>query len=106
MPHTSPPRIVVLGGANYDYLARAVKLPKPGATEEGDLIGEAPGGKGANQSVAAARLGAAVSFIGRIGADERGERIIEAFKRDNIDCSCIVRDTEAPTGIALIHVDE
>ena len=98
--------IGVVGGANYDYLARGPKLPEPGATEQGDLIDDAPGGKGANQAVAAARLGARVAFVGRIGTDDRGDRIIASFHREHVDTTHLARDPEAPTGVALVHVDK
>ena len=96
--------IVVVGGANYDYLGRGAQLPRPGETRPGDLVDEAPGGKGANQAVAAARLGARVAFIGRLGMDERGARLLESFQREGVDTAAVVRDNEAPTGVALIMV--
>ncbi len=68
----NPWDIVVVGGANMDYLVRGKKLPKPGETVMGDRFQEAPGGKGANQAVAATRLGTRVALIARVGADERG----------------------------------
>src|SRR5436190_18443346 len=105
MARHSAPRIVVLGGANYDYLARAPKLPSPGDTVQGDLFEHAPGGKGANQAVAAARLGARVAFIGRIGQDENGERVLAALHREQVDTMHIIRDPNAPTGVALAQVD-
>ena len=97
--------IVVVGGANYDYLAKAETLPAAGQTVQGNLIDDAPGGKGANQAVAAARLGAQVTFIGRVGQDDRGDRVLAAFAREKIDARDVVRDDEAPTGVALVHVD-
>jgi ribokinase len=100
-----PADIVVVGGANYDYLARGAELPSPGDTVQGDLIDDAPGGKGANQAVAAARLGARVAFVGRIGEDERGGRVLAAFQREQVDTTHIVRDPTAPTGVALVQVD-
>lgn len=98
--------VVVVGGANYDYLARGEKLPDPGETAQGDFVHDAPGGKGANQAVGAARLGAKVAFIGRVGEDERGYRLLSAFDHARIDTSCVGRDPKAPTGVALIHVNE
>jgi ribokinase len=99
-------RIVVVGGANYDYLARAAELPAPGDTVQGDLIDEAPGGKGANQAVAAARLGANVAFVGRIGADDRGDRVLNAFLRERVDTKFVVRHATETTGVALVQVDQ
>jgi ribokinase len=100
-----PAEIVVVGGANYDYLVRAARLPAPGDTVQGDIIDEAPGGKGANQAIAAARLGARVAFVGRLGSDERGERLLAGFQRDHVQTALIIREATAPTGVALIHVD-
>jgi ribokinase len=73
---------------------------------QGDLINDAPGGKGANQAVAAARLGAHVAFVGRIGQDERGDRVLAAFQREQVDTKHVIRDATAPTGVALVQVDE
>jgi ribokinase len=97
--------VVVLGGANMDYLVRGERLPRPGETTQGDALDEAPGGKGANQAVAAARLGARVAFVGRVGADPRGELSIQALAREGIDTSRVRRDPGALTGVALILVD-
>jgi ribokinase len=97
--------VLVIGGANFDYLVKAPKLPGPGDTVVGEGLVEAPGGKGANQAVAAARLGARVAFAGRIGADERGRRILGQLADEQVDTSRCVRDPEAPTGVALIAVD-
>jgi len=97
--------IVVLGGANYDYSGFGAELPGPGDTLTGEGIDDAPGGKGANQAVAAARLGARVAFIGRVGRDDRGDRILAALQREGIDVSHVIRDPKAPTGVALIHVN-
>ncbi len=97
--------VLVVGGANYDYEIRAAALPRPGETVIGETLLEAPGGKGANQAVAAARLGAATAFVGRVGDDERGQRILAALARERIDTSRAIKDPEAPTGVALIAVD-
>jgi ribokinase len=72
---------------------------------QGETIDEAPGGKGANQAVAVARLGARAVFIGRIGEDERGDRLLNAFGLEEVDATHILRDANACTGVALIHVD-
>jgi len=97
--------VVVVGGANYDYSAFSEQLPGPGDTVEGGKIDDAPGGKGANQAVAAARLGARVAFIGRVGKDDRGDRIFAGLQREGIDTTHLRRDPKAPTGVALIHVN-
>jgi ribokinase len=98
--------IVVVGGANMDYLVRGPKLPKPGETAMGDEFQEAPGGKGANQAVAATRLGAHVSFVARVGRDERGKRILKRLKDEGVDTRYVPRDEEEQTGVALILVGE
>lgn len=97
--------VVVVGGANMDYLARGPSLPTPGATVQGSEFQEAPGGKGANQAVAAARLGARVALLARVGEDERGNAILERLAAEGVDARFIGRDRSAPTGVALIQVD-
>jgi ribokinase len=82
------------------------KIPAPGETVIGRDFVMAGGGKGANQAVAAARLGANVTFITRVGADIFGEKAIESFKKDGIQTDYISRDDKAPSGVALIFVDK
>src|SRR5262245_7163961 len=98
--------VVVLGGANTDYLIRGKQMPGPGQTVEGFEFQCAAGGKGANQAVAAARLGANVAFIGRVGADERGDALAAQLKAEGVDCRFLARDRRRPTGAALIMVAE
>lgn len=98
--------IVVLGGVNMDYLVRGKMLPKPGETVMGDLFLEAPGGKGANQAVAATRLGARVALVSRVGVDRRGKEILKRLKEEGVATHHIVRDKDDPTGVALIMVGE
>src|SRR6266545_208779 len=98
--------IVVIGGANMDYLVRGDKLPKPGETAMGNLFQEAPGGKGANQAVAAARLGARVALVTCVGRDERGKAILKRLKDEGINTKYSVEDEREPTGVALILVGE
>jgi ribokinase len=97
--------VVVAGGANMDYLIRGGRLPSPGETVHGDTFDEAPGGKGANQAVAAARLGARVAFIGRVGKDGRGDLVLERLRESNVNTEHVGRDPGAATGVALIMVD-
>jgi ribokinase len=97
--------IVVVGSLNMDLVVRAPHHPKPGETIIGSDFRTFPGGKGANQAVAAARLGATVKMIGRVGTDAFGESLLQTLAKDNVDTSHILRDSEAPTGIALITVD-
>lgn len=104
MSRKSTSDIVVVGGANMDYLVRGKKLPKPGETVMGDVFQEAPGGKGANQAVAATRLGARVALVSRLGVDRRGKEILKRLKEEGVDTHLIVRDRDDPTGVALIMV--
>ena len=96
------PRITVVGSANIDHVARCVRLPRPGETLTDAEFERVPGGKGANQAVAAARLGAAVKFIGRIGRDDL---VLRSLDREGIDTSGVTRD-DGETGVALILVDD
>lgn len=100
-----PARVCVLGSVNMDLVARAPRLPEPGETVLGGPFGAFPGGKGANQAVAAARMGAAVAFIGRVGADSNGRALRGALAREGLDLSALSETREAATGVALITVD-
>lgn len=73
---------------------------------EGDVFQEAPGGKGANQAVAVARWDARVRVVARVGADDRGRALVARLAAEGVDTRYIVRDTEAPTGVALVMVNE
>lgn len=99
-------KIVVVGSSNTDMVLSTPGFPLPGQTLLGDNFFIAQGGKGANQAVAAARAGAQVVFIARLGNDELGERARELYEADNIDTSYLTIDAEAPTGVALILVDK
>ncbi len=96
-----PPRITVVGSANIDHVARCERLPRPGETVTDAVFERVPGGKGANQAVAAARLGATVRFVGRIGTDDL---VLRSLERESIDTSAVARDG-GETGVALILVD-
>jgi ribokinase len=98
--------VLVVGGLNTDYLVRGPRLPCAGETVDGDEFMEAPGGKGANQAVAAARLGARVGFIGSIGNDARGEALVKSLRAEGIDTGYVKRTNRAATGVALIMVGE
>jgi ribokinase len=98
-------RIVVLGSLNVDLVARVPTLPRPGETALGDRLQTFTGGKGANQAVAAARLGAEVAMVGRVGTDAGGDLLLSALARDGVDVSGVARDGSEPTGTALIMVD-
>jgi ribokinase len=98
--------VVVVGSANTDYTVRGKRLPKPGETVQGEQFQIAQGGKGANQAVAAARLGARVAFIARVGSDDRGDAMLNQLQHEGVDTQYIVRDVHTPTGAAVIHVEE
>jgi len=82
------------------------RLPQPGETVLGDRLGSYPGGKGANQAVAAARLGGQVAMVGRVGNDSFGAGLIENLTSNRVDASGVERDPAAPTGAALIYVED
>ena len=100
------PRVVVVGSANTDMAVRVPTLPVPGETLLGSAFALMPGGKGANQAVAAARLGAVVTFIGCVGADGFGDMLALNLENEGISTQFVVRDPDAQTGVALITVDE
>jgi len=89
-----------------DLIARAPRIPQPGETIIGGDFHTAPGGKGANQAVAAARLGARVSMVGRVGCDAFAESLLNNLTAAGVDHAFVVQDPEAPTGVALIVVDD
>jgi ribokinase len=95
------PRIIVVGSANVDLVARCERLPRAGETVTDATYERIPGGKGANQAVAAARLGAEVRFVGRIGRDDF---VLRSLEKEGVDTSGVVRD-EGESGVALILVD-
>lgn len=98
-------RVVVVGSLNMDLVGRVPRLPLPGETLLGSQFLQGPGGKGANQAVAAARLGAATILVGRVGTDTYGDLLVANLHTQAVDVSCIRRDG-APSGIALIMVDD
>lgn len=99
--------IVVVGGAYTDYVVRGPELPAQGETVRGKEFLILPGGKGANQAVAAARLGShRIAFIGRVGDDDRGNEIIHQFQVEHVDTRYMIRDTSHSTGISLIQANE
>lgn len=98
-------RIVVLGSSNTDLVIHSPRMPLPGETILGGDFMMAAGGKGANQAVAIARLGSPVTFIAKVGCDMFGDRAIGQYAAEGIDTSTILRDGNAPSGVALITVD-
>jgi ribokinase len=99
------PYILIVGSSNTDMVAKADRLPMPGETVLGGAFMMAAGGKGANQAVAAARLGADVVFAGKVGNDMFGRQAVDGFRQEGIDTSCVVIDAVSPSGVALITVD-
>ena len=98
------PSILVVGGINSDLILMVDQSPAAGETVMGD-VSTANGGKGANQAVAAARLGAKVSFVGCVGADENGRRILSSFEQDGID-TAYIKTVPEPTGLAAIVLEQ
>jgi ribokinase len=97
------PRLTVVGSINLDLVVQAERLPRAGETVSGARLVRVPGGKGANQAVAAARLGAEVALIGCVGRDELAEPALAGLREAGVEQQWLARD--APTGIALITVD-
>jgi ribokinase len=98
--------VVVLGGINSDFVVRGTLLPSPGQTVQGGSFYSGPGGKGANQAVAASRLGATVALIGCVGADNRGPALVRALKKAGIDTKFVFKRKSGQTGAAVIMVDQ
>jgi ribokinase len=101
-----PPQIVVAGSLNMDLIVSAPRIPAPGETIIGHAFHTAAGGKGANQAVAAARLGAQVSMVGRVGDDAYGQTQLSNLAADRVDTTFVTVDLETHTGVALIIVDD
>jgi len=99
------PDILVVGSLNADLVVRAPRFPKPGETISGEDLHIIPGGKGANQAVAAARQSASVAMVGRVGNDSFGPELINNLKQNNVDTSHIQIDSQSATGTAIIVVD-
>jgi ribokinase len=99
-------RIIVIGSSNTDMVIKSRKLPIPGETILGGTFLMNPGGKGANQAVAAARLGGNVTLVAKIGKDVFGDEALKGFIEARIDTRYIVRDPKNPSGVALINVDD
>src|SRR5947209_2242906 len=102
----SPPRICVVGSSNIDLFFRTPRLPRPGETLAGRDWQLGYGGKGANQAVMAARLGAHVSMVSSIGQDVFGEGVLRNFKAEGIDVTYVRTDAQSSTGLASIVVDD
>jgi len=98
------PDILVVGSLNADLVVRTPRFPHPGETTSGGDLQVIPGGKGANQAVAAARHGASVSMLGRVGEDKFGNFLLENLKSNNVDSRLVQRD-DSSTGTAIIVVN-
>lgn len=99
---TPAPNIVALGGMNMALIGTATRLPQPGETLRGERFYTAPGGKGATQAVAAARLGANVKMVGRVGRDIFGPTLLSALRNDGIDVTGVAEDPDHPSGVGMI----
>jgi ribokinase len=98
--------IAVLGSANMDVVTEVERIPRPGETVAGRRIRYYAGGKGANQAVAAARLGCEVAFFGKVGRDSFGEELMASLRADGVDVSSVAVEPDLPTGTASIWVEE
>ena len=96
--------VTVVGSLNMDLVVKAPRLPAVGETVTKGTFGTFPGGKGANQAVAAARLGARVGMVGAIGKDAFGSQLRDGLRRDGVDVSHVIEIDDAPSGVALITV--
>jgi ribokinase len=99
------PQVTVLGSLNMDISVTVPRLPEPGATVLGSAARFTPGGKGANQAVAAARLGASVRMAGCVGDDDFGRRLLAALREEGVGHDGVRVTADAPTGLAMISVD-
>lgn len=98
--------ITVVGSLNMDLVVRTPRIPRPGETIIGHDFHLIPGGKGANQAVAAGKLRAQVSMVGRVGEDDFGKALIDNLAACGVDASCVVREAKASSGVALITVED
>jgi ribokinase len=99
----SSPTVLVFGSLNVDWVISVAHLPRPGETITGGNLQQLPGGKGANQAVAAARLGATTAIVGRVGADSQGEFLRSSLRSNNVDDRAVISDP-SQTGLATIAV--
>jgi ribokinase len=98
------PRIVVVGSVNLDLVVRVARLPQPGETVGGGTFARVPGGKGANQAVACARLGADVTMIAAVGRDPFADEALAGLREAGVALE--LAESDAPTGVAVIQVDD
>ena len=100
------PKILIAGSFNMDLTASCTRAPQAGETVIGKKFRTAPGGKGFNQAVQCARLGADVTMVGKVGEDDFGRALLEAAKGEGIDISHVLADPDEATGIAIITLEE
>jgi ribokinase len=100
------PRVCVVGSSNLDFTFRTPRLPKPGETLGGTMFHFGYGGKGGNQAVMAARLGAHVCLVTRVGSDPLGRQLFEHYRAEAIELTDVPHDPDRPTGTAAIIVDD
>ncbi|MBW7997295.1 MAG: ribokinase [Candidatus Glassbacteria bacterium] len=98
--------VVVIGSSNMDLVIKTTRIPRPGETILGGEFVMVAGGKGANQAVAAARLGAHTWFVARVGEDPFGDKMLRNFADEGIETAHVTRDPEQASGVATITVDE
>lgn len=99
-------KCAVIGSINMDLVVRASHFPKPGETLTGSRFETVPGGKGANQAIALARLGMPVKMVGLVGSDAFGDQYMAHFEKNHVDVSCVGKRDDLPTGIADIVINE
>ncbi|HJT76108.1 MAG TPA: ribokinase [Gemmataceae bacterium] len=100
------PHVIVVGSINMDFVVRAARLPRPGETLPGHDLRTYPGGKGANQAVAAARLGARVTMIGRVGDDRFGPKLLDGLEAEGVSTRHVRVTEGCTTGVAVITVED
>ncbi|HEY9620905.1 MAG TPA: ribokinase [Crinalium sp.] len=98
--------VIVFGSINMDLVARTPRLPAPGETLIGHVFETIPGGKGANQAVAVARLGISTEMVGRVGGDTFGQELINGLKLSGVGCDRVLIDPSTHSGVAMIAVDD
>ncbi|MGB7442399.1 MAG: ribokinase [Coleofasciculaceae cyanobacterium] len=99
-------KIIVFGSINIDLVTKTLRLPRAGETLQGSQFFTVPGGKGANQAVAAARLGVSTQMIGRLGDDDFGHQLLSSLQAAGVNTDGIVFDQKTSSGVAVIAVDE
>ena len=100
------PRVIVCGSINMDLVAKAARLPVPGETVRGQGFMTAPGGKGANQAVAIARLGVPTQMVGRVGGDSFGRELLQSLQTAGVNTDNVLVDDATSSGVAAIAVDD